>query len=133
MDGSRVKELAGLAESVKGMVSTPQVRVKLAVVALTGSLKVTVMVVCGSTSRVPSGGVTPTTEGDYMGKCFELCGTYHSRMLFNVKVVSQADYDAYLADLADQGWVADEPLLGGSDATTQAGLDEDDDQEGSQE
>jgi cytochrome c oxidase subunit 2 len=83
--------------------------------------------------RVNKFQVTPTTEGDYMGKCFELCGTYHSRMLFNVKVVSQADYDAYLADLAEQGWVADEPLLGGSDATTQAGLDEDDDQEGSQE
>ena len=48
-------------------------------------------------------------------------------------MVSQADYDTYLADLADQGFVADQPLLGGADATTQAGLDEDDDQEGSQE
>ena len=31
--------------------------------------------------------VTPTVEGDYAGKCYELCGVYHSRMLFNVKVV----------------------------------------------
>ena len=76
--------------------------------------------------------VTPTVEGDYVGKCFELCGTYHSRMLFNVKIVSQADYDAYLLDLADQGWIADEPLLGGADATTQVGLD-DEDTEGSTE
>ena len=83
--------------------------------------------------RVNQFQVTPTTEGTYAGKCFELCGTYHSRMLFNLRVVSQADYDAYLADLADQGWVADEPLLGGANATTQAGLAEDDDQEGSQE
>jgi cytochrome c oxidase subunit 2 len=82
--------------------------------------------------RVNQFQVTPTTIGTYAGKCFELCGTYHSRMLFNVKVVSQADYDAYLLDLADQGWIADEPLLGGSDAITQAGLD-DEDTEGSTE
>ena len=37
-----------------------------------------------------------------------------------------------LLDLADQGWIADEPLLGGSDAITQAGLD-DEDTEGSTE
>ncbi|KRF36309.1 hypothetical protein ASG94_02240 [Nocardioides sp. Soil805] len=83
--------------------------------------------------RVNKFQATPTVIGEYRGKCYELCGTYHSRMLFNVRVVSQADYDTYLADLADQGFVADEPLLGGADATTQAGLGEDDDQEGSQE
>ncbi len=82
--------------------------------------------------RVNKFQVTPTVIGEYRGKCYELCGTYHSRMLFNLRVVSQADYDTYLADLADQGFVADEPLLGGADATTQAGLDEND-QEGSQE
>lgn len=74
--------------------------------------------------RVNKFQVTPTVIGEYAGKCFELCGTYHSRMLFNLKVVSEADYDAYLLDLADQGWIADEPLLGGSDAVTQDGLDE---------
>ena len=77
--------------------------------------------------------VTPTVEGDYPGKCFELCGVYHSRMLFNVKVVSQSEYDAYLADLAQAGQTADAPVLGGSNATTQTGLAEDQSQEGSQE
>ncbi len=54
-------------------------------------------------------------------------------MLFNVKVVSQADYDAYLADLADQG--CDRPTSRCSVAPTprtQAGLD-DEDTEGSTE
>ncbi len=30
----------------------------------------------------------PTTTGTFAGKCYELCGVYHSRMLFEVKVVS---------------------------------------------
>ena len=77
--------------------------------------------------------ITPTVEGDYAGKCYELCGVYHSRMLFNVKVVSQSEYDAYLADLAQAGQTADAPVLGGSNATTQTGLAEDQSQEGSQE
>lgn len=46
---------------------------------------------------------TPQVEGTYKGKCAELCGEYHSMMLFNVKVVSQAEYDAYLAKLAADG------------------------------
>nr|WP_246319395.1 cytochrome c oxidase subunit II [Nocardioides kongjuensis] len=58
--------------------------------------------------------VTPTEIGDYDGKCYELCGAYHSRMLFNVKVVSEADYEAYLAGLAkDPDHVSDEPVEGG--------------------
>ena len=32
---------------------------------------------------------TPTREGTYAGKCAELCGEYHSAMLFNVEVVSE--------------------------------------------
>ena len=67
--------------------------------------------------------VTPETEGTFVGKCFELCGTYHSRMLFNVEVVSPDDYESYLQDLEDQGNTADEPLLGGSNVRDQAGLD----------
>ncbi|WP_237280424.1 MULTISPECIES: cytochrome c oxidase subunit II [Subtercola] len=47
--------------------------------------------------------VTPERIGTYAGKCAELCGEYHSDMLFNVKVVSQADYDAYTAQLAAEG------------------------------
>jgi cytochrome c oxidase subunit 2 len=34
---------------------------------------------------------TPLKEGTYVGKCAELCGEYHSMMLFNVKV-DIADY-----------------------------------------
>ena len=71
----------------------------------------------------------PTVIGDYVGKCFELCGTYHSRMLFDVKVVSQEDYAAYV-DTLEQ---SDEPLLGGANAYTQAGLAQDDDEEGTSE
>ncbi|MBW1637634.1 MULTISPECIES: aa3-type cytochrome oxidase subunit II [Microbacterium] len=50
---------------------------------------------------------TPTRIGEYQGKCAELCGEYHSMMLFNVKVVSQADYDAYLETLRDEGNTGD--------------------------
>ena len=67
--------------------------------------------------------VTPDTEGSFVGKCFELCGSYHSRMLFNVEVVSPDDYESYLQDLESQGNIADEPLLGGSNVRDQAGLD----------
>ena len=35
--------------------------------------------------------VVPTESGTFQGKCAELCGAYHSQMLFQVKVVSQAD------------------------------------------
>src|SRR5699024_10305054 len=31
-------------------------------------------------------------EGEYVGKCAELCGEYHSEMLFNVKVVSKEEF-----------------------------------------
>lgn len=42
---------------------------------------------------------TPEKTGTFMGKCAELCGEYHSMMLFDLKVVEQAEYDAYIADL----------------------------------
>ena len=45
----------------------------------------------------------PTQEGTYQGKCAELCGEYHSLMLFEVEVVSQAEYDAYIESLRDAG------------------------------
>ena len=34
-------------------------------------------------------------------------------MLFNVKIVTEADYTAYLDTLKQQGNVSDQPLLGG--------------------
>jgi cytochrome c oxidase subunit 2 len=47
--------------------------------------------------------MTPVREGTFEGRCAELCGTYHSRMLFNVVVESKAKYAAYLKSLEDQG------------------------------
>ncbi|MER7734343.1 cytochrome c oxidase subunit II [Streptomyces erythrochromogenes] len=47
--------------------------------------------------------VVPSQEGTFMGKCAELCGVDHSRMLFNVKVVSPEKYQEYLKDLAEKG------------------------------
>lgn len=49
--------------------------------------------------------VVPQREGFYVGKCTELCGEYHSEMLFNVKVVSQQEYDQHMADLKALGQV----------------------------
>jgi cytochrome c oxidase subunit II len=63
---------------------------------------------------------TPTREGEFAGKCAELCGTYHSRMLFNVEVVDRATFDDYLRGLEEEGNVG--LVLGGADASTQPGL-----------
>lgn len=49
----------------------------------------------------------PTRVGEYAGKCAELCGEYHSMMLFNVKVVEQDEYDAYLESLKEKGNTGD--------------------------
>ena len=46
---------------------------------------------------------TPTKEGTYDGKCAELCGEYHSEMLFRVKVVSEAEFDAHMDSLREAG------------------------------
>ncbi|MFC8504551.1 cytochrome c oxidase subunit II [Pedococcus sp. NPDC057267] len=53
--------------------------------------------------RVNKFQVVPTEIGDFKGKCAELCGAYHSQMLFNVKVVDQATYDAHIAELKAKG------------------------------
>ncbi|WP_028645767.1 aa3-type cytochrome oxidase subunit II [Nocardioides sp. URHA0020] len=74
--------------------------------------------------------IKPTRTGDFSGKCYELCGVYHSRMLFNVHVVSMEDYQAHLQQLEAAGATSDLPLLGGENATTQAGLDENPEGEG---
>ena len=47
--------------------------------------------------------ITPNRTGEYMGKCAELCGEYHSEMLFKVRVVSQQEYDSHIADLKAKG------------------------------
>jgi cytochrome c oxidase subunit 2 len=47
--------------------------------------------------------IVPTELGTFQGKCAELCGAYHSAMLFQVKVVSVADYQAHMAALRAKG------------------------------
>lgn len=47
--------------------------------------------------------IVPTNEGVYAGKCAELCGEFHSGMLFNVAVVSREEYDAQMEALRDAG------------------------------
>ena len=59
---------------------------------------------CGSRAiRFFCFSLTPNKEGVFAGKCAELCGTYHSAMLFNVHIVSEADYNAYLKTLIAKG------------------------------
>jgi cytochrome c oxidase subunit 2 len=53
--------------------------------------------------RTNSFEVTPTKLGTYRGKCAELCGAYHSQMLFNVHVVTMEEYVAYLNGLKAKG------------------------------
>ncbi|HET7763272.1 MAG TPA: cytochrome c oxidase subunit II [Phycicoccus sp.] len=47
--------------------------------------------------------VVPTQEGTFKGKCAELCGAYHSQMLFNVKVVPRQEYDQHMSELRAAG------------------------------
>ncbi|MCW2786314.1 MAG: cytochrome c oxidase subunit [Marmoricola sp.] len=65
--------------------------------------------------------LTPDRSGTFEGKCAELCGVYHSRMLFNVKVTDQAAFDAHMAKLKQEGNIG--MNLGGAQVRTVAGLD----------
>jgi cytochrome c oxidase subunit 2 len=47
--------------------------------------------------------LTPNKLGVFSGKCAEFCGEDHSRMLFQVHVVSQAEFDQHMADLKARG------------------------------
>jgi cytochrome c oxidase subunit II len=47
--------------------------------------------------------ITTTTTGSFVGRCAELCGTYHSQMNFEVRIVSPEDYQKYLGALASFG------------------------------
>lgn len=40
--------------------------------------------------------VTIREEGAYVGRCAELCGTYHAQMNFEVRAVSAEQYDGYI-------------------------------------
>ena len=47
--------------------------------------------------------LTPDKLGTFAGKCAELCGVDHSRMLFQVKVVTREEYNAYIEGLRAKG------------------------------
>lgn len=64
--------------------------------------------------------VTPDTLGEFDGRCAELCGVYHSRMLFNVKVVSQDEFDKHMQELKDKGNIG--RVTGGTIPSEVAGL-----------
>jgi cytochrome c oxidase subunit II len=66
--------------------------------------------------------MTPVREGEYVGRCAELCGTYHSRMLFNVKVVSADEFADHLQELEDKGNTGE--AVGGEHAVTTEGLED---------
>jgi cytochrome c oxidase subunit II len=44
----------------------------------------------------------PTKTGTYPGKCAELCGIQHTMMLFKAEVVTQQEFDSWLASAADR-------------------------------
>ncbi|HEU0256559.1 MAG TPA: cytochrome c oxidase subunit II [Microbacteriaceae bacterium] len=48
--------------------------------------------------------VTPERIGEYAGKCAELCGEYHSQMLFNVKIVSDKVFMQHMNQLKSEGY-----------------------------
>lgn len=51
--------------------------------------------------------LTPQEQGSFDGKCAELCGEFHSEMLFNVEVVDEATFVQKLDEL-EPGLVGDE-------------------------
>jgi cytochrome c oxidase subunit 2 len=55
--------------------------------------------------------VTPTEIGDYKVRCAELCGLEHAYMLADVKVVSETDYEAWIAD--QLAGISDDPVVRG--------------------
>jgi cytochrome c oxidase subunit 2 len=54
-------------------------------------------VIPGRTNTVD---LTPNRVGWFRGQCAEFCGVQHAHMAFDVKVESQADFDAWLAGQA---------------------------------
>lgn len=47
--------------------------------------------------------LTPDRVGLFPGKCAELCGTDHARMLFNVQVVERPEFEAHIESLRAKG------------------------------
>jgi cytochrome c oxidase subunit 2 len=72
--------------------------------------------------RVNTFEFTATEKGTFKGRCAELCGAYHSRMLFDVEVVDPAGFAQHLQTLKDKGQTG--LATGGSNADTEVGLEE---------
>ena len=53
-----------------------------------------------STARDNQFEIYPTKTGSFVGRCAELCGTYHSQMNFEVRVVTYKTFVAYMNALA---------------------------------
>jgi cytochrome c oxidase subunit 2 len=64
-----------------------------------------------STARDNQFEITATHTGSFVGRCAELCGTYHSAMNFEVRVVPESTFEAYLHELQ---------ILGPTDPNRQA-------------
>jgi cytochrome c oxidase subunit 2 len=66
--------------------------------------------------------LTPTSDGVYIGRCAELCGVQHSRMLFEVHIVDRATYDQHMQGLQAAGNIG--VLCGAGNSHTVSGLEE---------
>jgi cytochrome c oxidase subunit II len=60
-----------------------------------------------STARDNQFEITATKTGSFVGRCAELCGTYHSQMNFEVRVVTEPTFESYLNHL--QAVPSDDP------------------------
>ena len=52
-----------------------------------------------STARDNQFEITATKTGSFVGRCAELCGTYHSQMNFEVRVVPETTFEDYIKAL----------------------------------
>ncbi|MDN5558095.1 MAG: cytochrome c oxidase subunit II [Ruaniaceae bacterium] len=57
--------------------------------------------------------ITPTQEGVYRGKCAEMCGEFHSEMLFRVEVIPVDEFEEVMAQYEADGQTGplDDPTL----------------------
>ncbi|GAA4904151.1 cytochrome c oxidase subunit II [Tessaracoccus lubricantis] len=67
---------------------------------------------------------TPNKLGTYDGKCAELCGEFHSLMLFKVHVVSEEEYEAKVRELAESGNAGERKLEPAKQAVLQTAAPE---------
>ena len=55
--------------------------------------------------------INPNKIGEYKVRCAELCGEEHTNMLSDVKVVSEADFEAWVVEQRES--VSDDPVIRG--------------------